>query len=292
MSNARPCPCCSAKHFRELQDHVRHHLARCRTCDMVFAHRPPTAQELEATYGSYPVIPALSPLTKQRYLELLDVFEGYRRTGRILDAGSGSGYFLDTAMERGWEAHGTEYDPAVVEACRARGIHMQQGVLDPAHYEEGSFDVITSFEVLEHLVDPATELAHIAKLLRPGGILYLTTPNFNSLARHLAGDRWNIINYPEHLNYYTPRTLGRSLKKAGLDVDRIRTTGISVMRLRNSVVAPTKAQANADPGNADQVLRNKIEGNPLLRFMKSTANGLLTLTGMGDTIKVFATKPQ
>jgi 2-polyprenyl-3-methyl-5-hydroxy-6-metoxy-1,4-benzoquinol methylase len=278
--------------FRPLQAHARHHLAQCRSCGMVFAHRPPTAQELEATYGSYPVIPALSPLTKQRYLELLDVFDGYRRTGRILDAGSGSGYFLDTAMERGWEAHGTEYDTAVVEACRARGIHMQQGVLDPAHYTEASFDVITSFEVLEHLVDPATELAHISKLLRPGGILYLTTPNFNSVARHIARDRWNIINYPEHLNYFTPRTLGLSLKKAGLHVERIRTTGISVMRLRNSVVAAPKAQANADPGNADQVLRNKIEGNPLLRLMKSTANGLLTLTGMGDTIKVFATKPQ
>ncbi len=259
---------------------------------MVFAHRLPSAQELEATYGSYPAIPALSPLTKQRYMALLGRFEGCRRTGRILDAGSGSGYFLDTAMERGWEAHGTEYDPVVVQACQARGIHMQQGVLDPRSYEQNSFDVITSFEVLEHLVDPMSELIHITRLLRPGGLLYLTTPNFNAVARHIARGRWNIINYPEHLNYYTPRTLGRALTKAGLEVGGVRTTGISVMRLRNSVVAPTKAQANADPGNADQVLRNKIEGNALLRFMKSAANGLLTITGMGDTIKVFATKPQ
>jgi 2-polyprenyl-3-methyl-5-hydroxy-6-metoxy-1,4-benzoquinol methylase len=274
-----------------LNGYEKDHLVRCAACRMVFALRRPTEAELQATYGSYPLIPELNPITRQRFLALLDRLEPMRRTGRLLDAGSGSGYFLDTAMERGWEAHGTEYDPAVVEACRKRGIRMQQGLLDPANYEPGSFDAVTSFEVLEHLVEPLRELQHFAALLRPGGQLYLTTPNFNSVSRRLTGAAWNIIAYPEHLNYFTPRTLARALRTAGFARIRIATTGISPMRLRNSVAGAT-VQANADPTNDDQVLRQRIERNPLLGLAKHGVNAALTLLGAGDTIKVFARKAQ
>ncbi len=258
---------------------------------MIYAFRQPTAEELASTYGDYPVIPALSPLTRQRYLELLRAFEPFKSTGRLLDAGSGSGYFLDTAMACGWQAYGSEYDPQVVEACRRRGIHMQQGLLNPANYEAGSFDVITSFEVLEHLVDPARELAHFTTLLRPGGVLYLTTPNFNALARHIGRDRWNMLNYPEHLNYYTGRSLSRAISRAGLIPGRCRSTGISIMRIRNAMVPVEKAQKNHDPGNMDQVLRTRLEGNPVLRWLKSAVNGVLSATGQGDSLKIFCRKP-
>ncbi len=258
---------------------------------MVYALRQPAQEELADTYANYPVIPDLSPLTRQRYVELLQRLEPYRRMGRLLDAGSGSGYFLDTAMAHGWEAHGTEYDAGTVAACRQRGIHMEQGLLDPRNYTPRSFDVITSFEVMEHLLDPGRELASFVTLLRPGGVLYLTTPNFNSVVRHFTKGQWNIINYPEHLNYFTPRTLSRLLKDRSLQVCHVRTTGVSFMRLRNSIRAGGGAEKNHEPGNSDQILRNRIEGNRLLRLAKAGVNGLLTLSGSGDTIKVFARQP-
>lgn len=258
---------------------------------MVFAGKEPTSAELEITYGSYPVHAALSPLTRCRYVELLERFEPYRRYGRILDVGSGSGFFLDTAMERGWEAHGTEYDPAMLETCKARGMHMRQGLLALGNYEPSSFDVITSFEVLEHLVHPRPELEHFFSLLRPGGSLYLTTPNFNAISRRIAGGQWRVVNYPEHLNYYTPYTLSKAVKRSGFRIVSISTTGISLMRIRNSFSSGS-IQENTDPENDDQKLRNRIENNSTLRLIKSITNRTLTTLGIGDSMKLLAIKPQ
>ena len=239
-------------------------------------------------YTNYPVRTELSPVTVIRFHELLDNLEPFRLTGRLLDVGSGSGFFLDVARERGWEVHGTEYDPNMVASCAARGFHMQQGPLDPSNYAQGSFDVITSFEVLEHLVAPQQELSYFHQLLRPGGALYLTTPNFNALSRRIARGSWNIVNYPEHLNYYTPSTIRTALLGAGFQERRIWTTGISVTRLRGSLTRVK--QDNTDPKNDDQQLRGRIESSAFLRLARSFLNWSLSLLRAGDTIKVSATR--
>jgi len=285
----RPCPNCGTVDGRPLPAFQAHHLVRCRSCGTTYAGRSPRPEELERLYASYPVHSGLSPITRKRFEALLDELERYRSTGRLIDVGSGSGYFLDVARERGWDVHGTEYDPRMVEACRARGISMEQGPLDPGNYEPGSFDVVTSFEVLEHLLEPRTELGHFRSLLRPGGRLYLTTPNFNALSRHLAGPAWNIVNYPEHLNYFTPRSLARTLRAVGFQRIAIRTTGISVSRIRSS--RTRSKQENVDPGNDDQRLRHAIDGNAALRLLKRSADGMLTASLRGDTIKVSAEAP-
>lgn len=241
-------------------------------------------------YTNYPIRTELSPVTVIRFHELLDKLEPYRRTGRLLDVGSGSGFFLDVAKERGWEVHGTEYDHAMVASSAARGFHMQTGPLDPLNYEPGSFDVITSFEVLEHLVTPQLELSHFHQLLRPGGILYLTTPNFNAMSRRIAGAAWTIVNYPEHLNYYTSTTMRTALRGAGFQERRIWTTGISIMRLRGSLTRVK--QDNTDPKNDDQQLRGHIESSPVLRVLKDLLNMTLSFFRAGDSIKVLAVRVQ
>jgi 2-polyprenyl-3-methyl-5-hydroxy-6-metoxy-1,4-benzoquinol methylase len=257
---------------------------------MTYAGREPSARELDDMYTNYPVRTVLNPVTVIRFHELLDRLDAFRSTGRLIDVGSGSGFFLDVARERGWEVHGTEYDPVMVESCTARGFNMRQGPLDPAHYEPGSFDVVTSFEVLEHLVSPQQELSYFHQLLRPGGALYLTTPNFNALSRRISGGAWTIVNYPEHLNYYTPSTIRRALNAAGFRERRIWTTGISVMRLRGSLTQVK--QDNTDPLNDDQQIRGRIESSAFLRLVKNLLNGVLALFRSGDTIKVMATRLQ
>lgn len=263
-----------------------HNLAQCGQCGLVYADREPTQAELDELYSNYPTWTELASVTRDRYHELLEAFEAFRRTGRLIDVGSGSGFFLDVAVEHGWEAHGTEYDPVMVARCALRGLHMQQGPLATSNYPVASFDVLTCFEVLEHLVFPQEELERFAELIRPGGLLYLTTPNFNSISRRLVKQRWSVLNYPEHLNYFTPRSLRQALKRAGFQDIRIRTTGVSIMRLRNSVT--TVQQDNTDPQNDDQRLRVRIEGNTYLRAAKSLANQVLTQFGAGDTLKIWA----
>jgi 2-polyprenyl-3-methyl-5-hydroxy-6-metoxy-1,4-benzoquinol methylase len=264
-----------------------HHLAHCTSCGLHYAARSPSEEELNAIYSAYPAYGSLNPITRKRYLGILDQLEPARQKNALLDAGSGSGFFLDVAMERGWNVSGSEYDPAMVDACRARGIRMWPGALQKDSFETGSIDVITSFEVLEHLLDPIQELGFFHRFLRPGGWLYLTTPNFNSIGRTLAKGNWSIINYPEHLNYFDPRTMRKALKKSGFEVRKLQTTGFSPSRFVNSRHT-TIVEENVDPVNTDQRLRNKIEGNKLLQFAKSAVNTTLSLTGTGDTLKVLA----
>jgi SAM-dependent methyltransferase len=280
---SRTCPLCGSGTSVPILAYRAHHLGRCRACDMVYATTRPTDQELDDLYSSYPIKADLSPITRIRFTELLSGMEAYRNTNRILDVGSGSGFFLDVAATQGWSVYGVEYDPAIVHACAQRGIIMQQGSFDPDSWDLASFDVLTSFEVLEHVMDPHSEVAKFARSVRPGGLLYITTPNYNALSRWLSHPTWNIINYPEHLNYFTPRSLDRLLREHGFIKVRAMTTGISISRVRSSMTG--KQQENVDPNNDDERLRRHIESSKALGMAKALANSVLSSFGKGDTIK-------
>lgn len=256
---------------------------------MVFSGIAPTEQELADYYSGYPVHAQVSPITLKRYDALIDGFERYRRTNRVIDVGCGAGNFLQRAALRGWEVHGTEYGRIPIETCRARGIDVIEGPLDPTRYAEGSFDVVTSFEVIEHLLDPSAELERMKKILRPGGLLYVTTPNYRCVGHLLAGKRWTVVNYPEHLNHFTPGTLRKLLRSKGYQPLRVLTTGIDLMRVR---VKPTDDRSNRGAiDDQQEALRNRLEGSAWLRLVKRLVDGTLDLLGIGDHMKAWAEKP-
>ncbi len=157
--------------------------------------RDPTEQELHSYYDDYGYtsIEFISPITIAAYHRLLDEFEPLRKTGNLLDVGCGAGAFLIEAGKRGWNVHGTEYSKNAVKLCQEQGITMKEGALDRAQFEGIEFDVITSFEVLEHLNEFHEELGHVKGLLRKGGLFYCTTPNWNALQRFKLKADYNII---------------------------------------------------------------------------------------------------
>jgi len=274
------CVACEGRRLRPLPTYRRAHLVRCRDCGLVFAGRDPSEEELARNYGEYSREDYDSPITRRRYQELLDGFEPYRRTGRILDMGCGIGFFLEEAESRGWEAHGSEFEPRAVEIVRGKGLRCLQAPLTAGSFEPGSFDVVTAFEVVEHLRDPRAEAETIARALRPGGLFYCTTPNFSSLSRRLLRDRWRVIAYPEHLSYFTPSTLRSWLARYGFSPAKLRTTGIGLADLRRGIASPE------EPGRgSDESLRGRLEGSRMLRAAKGAANAALSATGTGDTIK-------
>lgn len=274
------CIVCGVASPEPLATYRRAHLVRCRECGLVFADRDPSDGELAANYGAYSRADYDSQITRQRYRELLDGFEPYRETGRILDMGCGIGFFLEEVQARGWEAHGSEFEPRAVEIVRGKGLHCAQAPISTETFEPGSFDVITAFEVVEHLRDPLSEAKTVARALRPGGLFYCTTPNFASLSRRLLRDRWSVIAYPEHLTYFTPATLRSWLARVGLAPVRLTTTGISLARLRHDVGATERPDYCSDEG-----LRQRVEGSRALRVAKAAANAVLGATRSGDTIK-------
>ncbi len=273
------CAVCGSRRLKAMSAYRRAHLVRCRECGLVFAGRRPTDEELAENYGGYSRDDYDSPITRQRYQQLLDGFEPFRSTGRILDMGCGIGFFLEEAQHRGWEAHGSEFEPRAIEINREKGLRCVQAPITTGTFEPGSFDVITAFEVVEHLQDPLAEAAVIAHALRPGGLFYCTTPNFGSLSRRLLRGRWSVIGYPEHLLYFTQSTLCSWLERFGFVAVEVTTTGFSPAHLRRGLNGAASAQVSDEP------LRAQIEGSRPLRTAKRALNMALGLTRSGDTIK-------
>jgi 2-polyprenyl-3-methyl-5-hydroxy-6-metoxy-1,4-benzoquinol methylase len=278
----RECLLCSSSRLQRLPAYAGAHLVRCRACGFVFASRGPSDAELEHYYRDYGHEWFDSPINRQRYRELLDTFEPYRATNRILDSGCGAGYFLEEARARGWEVYGTEYSERAIEICRHKGLEVVQAPVHPGTYEPGFFDVATSFEVVEHLRDPLPEALVLSEVVRPGGMLYCTTPNFNTLSRRLLRSSWSIVSYPEHLCYFTPATLRSWLRRAGFEQAKLITTGFSLARLRGSLGA---AAPSVGEESDDERLRAAIEQRRSLQLAKETANSILSALRAGDTLK-------
>jgi 2-polyprenyl-3-methyl-5-hydroxy-6-metoxy-1,4-benzoquinol methylase len=290
------CPICGTGDARPLAGYSFAHLVQCRNCRLVFAGREPSDQELAANYSRYPRIDHVSAVTRTRYRALLEGFGLYRRTNRILDIGCGLGFFLEEAQAAGWKAYGSEFEARAVQINCNKGLRCFQAPVTPTTFGDLQFDVITAFEVVEHLRDLAAEAHLIASLLRPGGLFYCTTPNFASLSRRLLRNRWVVINYPEHLIYFTPSTLRRWLAGFGLRSVKLTTTGFTPMRRADGEdelepVRHAHAPGSDDPAEAacgptgQERLRETVERSALLRLAKDAANALLGPSGVGDTIK-------
>jgi SAM-dependent methyltransferase len=139
--------------------------------------------------------------------------------GRLLDVGCGSGAFLAQMAALGWRAEGIDPDPAAVAGAREAGLEVTQGTLadlDPAEHA-GAFDAITLSHVIEHLHDPAENLRRINLLLRPGGLLWIATPNLQALGLRRFGRDWLNLDPPRHLVLFTRASLERLLRDTGFE---------------------------------------------------------------------------
>lgn len=281
------CIVCSNKQLKPLNKYQRAFLVKCTNCGMVFSKKIPIAEELTKIYTNYPRFTNLPPLTVKRYNELLDKMESFRLTNNLLDLGCSNGLFLDCAKQRGWNVFGTEYAQESIDYCANKNIKVFKSDQLPNEFFNLSFDVVTSFEVIEHINNPNEDLTLVNKVIRQGGAFYFTTPNFNSLSRYILKEKWNVIDYPEHLSYYTPSTIHFLLNSNGFKKDYLITTGISFTRFNQSMNAESVSESI--PVN-DETLRNKIEHNPFLSFLKSTANFTLNLFKAGDSLKGFYIK--
>jgi SAM-dependent methyltransferase len=276
------CLISGSEKLRPLKGYEKDYLVKSSPVGFVFSAKIPTEEELIACYEGYAREEYLSPVTAKRFNELLDGFEPYRKTGRILDIGCDTGLFLLEAKKRGWEVYGTEYTETALQKCRANGIQMQQGKLNPSLYEPEMFDVITLMEVIEHINNPQEEIQNIKQLLRPGGLFYFTTPNFNSIERYVLKGKYNIIAYPEHLSYYTKKTVHYLLRRYGFKKVKLTTTGISISRLRSSL---GKQEKIGGATSSDEALRTRLEKGGFNQLIKKILNWTLDVTGLGSSLK-------
>ena len=132
--------------------------------------------------------------------------------GRVLDIGFGDAGFMENARAMGWQVVGTDFDPQVVESARRRGFQVHLGTIDEV---DGPFEVITMSHVIEHVHDPVSVLRACHRLLAPGGILWLETPNIKAAGLRRFGRHWRGLEPPRHLVLFNRKSLECALAKTG-----------------------------------------------------------------------------
>ena len=159
------------------------------------------------------------------YSALLDKIKSYCPGRRLLDLGTASGYFLDAADENGYFAEGIEINPSAVKEGLAKGRKIKQADILKNNYPDGSFDAITTFDLLEHLPPSGLDdyLSAIKKLLSEKGILAVITVNTASWWAKIFGKKWHTFLPPEHISYFNDKNIGLFLKNNGFEVLEIKT---------------------------------------------------------------------
>lgn len=243
--STRPCPLCASRDAVTLY-HPAHSpgpVARCKACGMVYVSH---LQDKSAIISSGPVLdgdPALltsdnlihargswelkllAPKIAEEKALRANALDALKRIspfaappGDLLDFGCGFGFFLGTAKQAGWSIHGLE--PLPVHAIHARsqfGAQVITDVLRDDTYPPEKFDVITSFQVFEHLPYPAQDLARLRRALKLGGVILIEVPNIDTWSVKLMRSRHRHF-VMDHLNFFSIRALSALLQNAGFQV--------------------------------------------------------------------------
>lgn len=203
-------------------------LAACSQCGLVYLPSRPTKNELEQyypdDYEAYYILEDDRLGSEQWHLQRalriqLDFIEQHTLDkGDLLDIGCATGNFLKIAQDNGWQVTGIEpIDKAAVIARTQYHLKVITGTLDEIQFDPESFDVITMWDVLEHLPNPKQTLVKCHGLLKPGGIIVFSIPNLRSYDRYLFGEHWIGWDPPRHFNLFTDSTLVELLAVTGFE---------------------------------------------------------------------------
>ncbi len=253
-------------------------ILRCVSCSLVVLAPSDPLPEVEQFYRRVedPLYLREERGRVRTFDRLLDEIEELRSGGRLLDVGCYTGVFLDRARRRGWEVTGLEPSQWAAGVARSRGLNVHEGLLAENNLPPESFDLITVWDAIEHFGDPRAEVNHLAHLLKPGGLLALSTMDVESGFARLLGPRWPWF-MRMHLYYFSPDTLRALLAQSQLEVARVRRHRriVSARYLLEKVAA----QFPRIGGALTLVARLPLLGRLHLRV------------NFGDIVNVYAVKP-
>ena len=199
-------------------------ILRCRSCRVGFRAALPSEESLGRLYREFDTeaYEGELPARFRTAARQLRIVSRYVTPGRLLDVGCGSGVFLRCAVDAEWNVVGVEPGKAAHRSAMAllsgRG-DVIRGLLQEVSLAPSSFDVVTLWDVLEHVPDPRSLMERATSLLKPGGYLFVNVPDLDSLPTRLLRARWPLL-LPEHLIYFSRDSLRLCGESAGLSLIR------------------------------------------------------------------------
>lgn len=255
----------------------------CPECGLIYLYPKPEEDENIYNMDYYQKRSILnatsaSSMMHTRHLEILETYASHHS---LLDIGCGTGYFMNLARSRGWNTEGIDISAeALCYARRHYGLNVHNYRL--SQLPKKTYDVITLWDVIEHLCNPLDTLSVIYRLLKPDGILAVSTPNVYGISTRLAGKRSSIFSTKDHLFYFSARTLRRLIEKTGFKVIKIMTETIYI---RNIALILSRMMMKDDIFYPQ--IHSAMQKGLLLRSI-AIVNLCLRIFKFGDQLTVFA----
>jgi len=216
----RNCPVCNNVAYFILFNKSGGSYVRCNKCDMIFLNpvfKEPMLKEyyMNLDTEQTTIVENESDFYREIYTMGLKKIKRNTQVGSILDIGCGGGFFLDIAKENNWVTSGIEPCKSDREICKKKD-HQVQESLD--NIGNKKFDVITLWDVFEHIPSPNQYLYRLSSLLEDNGLVFIQTPNSNSIASRVLQNKCNMFDGLEHVNIYNPETIELVLKNNGFAI--------------------------------------------------------------------------
>jgi SAM-dependent methyltransferase len=211
-------------------------ILRCSSCGTLFRAELPDPAELREIYGPAYFSDSAGATHGQGYADYLSEEENHRANavprlklierhqppGRLLDVGCAAGFFMDEGRQRGWRVEGVELSPEMAgHASEALRLHVHALPFQELEVPPGELDAITMWDYIEHSTDPRGDLERSGELLRPGGVLAVSTGDAGSVVARLSGRRWHLLTPRHHNFFFTRGSLEQAFRTAGFDVLRV-----------------------------------------------------------------------
>lgn len=250
------CPACGSDRSEVRLERFGRKLLQCLDCDIGYMEGFPAETNDVYSHAGYIETQETNYLENADYrkkrfaMERLDIVQQHLKrpaaTVRLLDVGCGTGWFLEVARDRGYVVSGVEIGRELAQFTSNKlGIPVYAVALTALPSSE-KFDVITLFDVLEHISDPRAMLKSVREHLNPGGIALLFTPNLDSIGFNLLGELSSLVMPAEHLFYFTPASLRRLIEETPLNVLDCQTKGMDIPDLFSYFRDVRKSQEVAD----------------------------------------------
>ena len=190
--------------------------------------------------------------------------------------------FLDEFKKLGCKTFATEYDSRLSEIATRKGHSIVDLGLYPKFIEGTKIDMIIFTEVIEHITEQKKCLSHFFDILSNNGIIYITTPNFSSLERKIFKDKWQYICYPEHLCYFTSKSLDYCMSRFGFEKIYNFSENISISAIQKYF---SNSEDTIKIINQQDAIQNFTNKSRLLALLKPPVNLFLKYTNLGSGIR-------
>lgn len=284
------CPICEGA----LEDWARvsgYPIQRCETCGYALVNPRPTLDALQVHYaagghGERTARSVEEVLERERRypnstvdaLRIVSELARIAPGARLLDVGSGYGFFSREAVDRGFQVDALELSSFECRCTRRlAGVVPERIAFEQFQADSGSYDAILMSQVIEHVVDVRLWVAKCRRLLAPAGVLAIAAPNFGSIFRRLLGPSDPMIHPPDHLNYFDSASLAHLLVSEGFEIRKIRSNS----RIPGSALTRRLPPL---PGRIEAAMEN------LVREIQRPVVWPIDRVGLGMFLNVFAAR--